>query len=238
MATAKQVIDIAVKEIGVKEIPANSNKVKYNTWYYGRELYGAAYPWCMAYVQWVFNQADCQDLLPLRTASCSALMNSAKKAGLWVTSGYKPGDVVIYDFERDGKVDHTGIIESVSGSTITAIEGNTSASGSQSNGGMVCRKTRKLNVVVGALRPEYDKEKIKVKDDEDLDIEKLTDTQLVRLAERMQAALGKQTTVSSTLSKEFAEAKAIGITDGSKPCAFTTRAQSAVMNLRAMKSSK
>lgn len=61
-----------------------------------------------------------------------------------------------------------------------------------------------------------------------MDIEALTDEQIVRLAQRMNAALGKQA-IGSTLAPELAEAVALGITDGSNPNAFCTRAQAAVM---------
>ncbi|MEY8389141.1 CHAP domain-containing protein [Oscillospiraceae bacterium 38-13] len=156
MATAEKVLAIAAAELGTQESPANSNRVKYNTWYYGREVSGKAYPWCMAFVQWVFHQAGMS--LPLKTASCGALMNAARKAGRWVTADYRPGDVVIYDFPDGGAVDHTGIIEKVTPSHVTAIEGNTSQSGSQSNGGMVCRKTRPVSLIAGAVRPDYQKD--------------------------------------------------------------------------------
>ena len=46
--------------------------------------------------------------------------------------------------------------------------------------------------------------------------------------------MGKQP-VSPALAAELAEAKARGITDGSSPGAFCTRAQAAVMTLRAVK---
>ena len=156
MAKAEKVLSIARQEIGVKEEPANSNRVKYNTWYYGREVSGAAYPWCMAFVQWVFAQAGVK--LPLRTASCGALMNAAKKAGQWVTKDYRPGDVVIYDFPGGAATDHTGIIEKVTLTGVVAIEGNTSQSGSQSNGGQVCRKIRPAGQIVGAVRPRFEEE--------------------------------------------------------------------------------
>ena len=58
MATAEKVLRIAQGELGTKERPANSNQVKYNTWYYGREVSGPAYPWCMVFLQWVFHQAE------------------------------------------------------------------------------------------------------------------------------------------------------------------------------------
>lgn len=41
---------------------------------------------------------------------------------------------------------------------MTCIEGNTSATGSQSNGGEVMSKTRSTNLVLGAYRPKYDEQ--------------------------------------------------------------------------------
>lgn len=160
MATPESILAIARKELGTTESPANSNRVKYNVWYWGRDVSGSSYPWCMAWVSWVFNKDNALSLLPARTASCSIMMNAAKKAGLWVTKNFKPGDVVIYDFSGKKSVaEHTGIVESVTSSKVVAIEGNTSQSGSQSNGGQVCRKTRNNTLIIGAVRPKYKEEK-------------------------------------------------------------------------------
>jgi hypothetical protein len=156
METVEKILSIARGELGTKESPAGSNRVKYNTWYYGREVSGAAYPWCMAFVQWVFHQAEIP--LPVKTASCGALMAAAKKAGQWAAKDYRPGDMVIYDFPGGAATDHVGIVEEVTLTGIVAIEGNTSEAGSQSNGGMVCRKTRPYSQIVGAMRPNYEKE--------------------------------------------------------------------------------
>ena len=155
MATVSELLELARRQIGVKECPPNSNNVRYNTWYYGREVSGAAYPWCMVFVQWVFDQAGVK--LPVRTASCGALMRSAQSAGCWVTGDYRPGDVVIYDFPGGAATDHCGIVESVDGTYISAIEGNTS-SASDADGGAVERRARKFSQIVGAVRPSYDKE--------------------------------------------------------------------------------
>ena len=67
-----------------------------------------------------------------------------------------------------------------------------------------------------------------------MDIEKLTDEQLIRFAERLQAALAKRP-ISATLEAEVEEAAALGITDGSGPGRFCTRAQCAAMVLRGRK---
>lgn len=216
MATAEKVLETARKELGTKESPANSNKTKYGRWY---GMNGQ--PWCMMFVQWCFAQAGMA--LPYKTASCSLLLSWYRKSRPGsVVKTPQPGDIVIYNFS------HTGIVESVGGGTITALEGNTSSSeaGSQSNGGMVCRKTRKTSLVTAYIRPDYG--------EEDMDISKLTDSDVLALADRMQTLLGKKT-VSAALSQELAEARAAGITDGTNPYAFCTRAQAAVMTLRAAK---
>ena len=110
---------------------------------------------------------------------------------------------------------------------VAAIEGNTSQTGSQSNGGEVCRKIRPYNQIVGVVRPAFEEE-------DDMNIDKLTDAEVLALGKRLLAVMGKQP-VSPALAAELAEAKARGITDGSSPGAFCTRAQAAVMTLRAVK---
>lgn len=155
MATVNSLLELARRQLGVKEDPPGSNKVKYNTWYYGREVSGAAYPWCMVFVQWVFDRASVK--LPTRTASCGALMRAAQAAGCWVTKGYRPGDVVIYDFPGGAATDHCGIVEAVDDSRVSAIEGNTSAA-SDADGGAVERRARRLSLIAGAVRPTFDEE--------------------------------------------------------------------------------
>lgn len=158
MATAERVLEIARAEIGVKESPANSNRVKYNTWYYREEVSGAAYPWCMAFVQWVFHEAGVP--LPSRTASCGELMRAARKAGQWVIyEPFQPGDIVLYDFGGDAWPDHCGIVRVVNDRGCYCIEGNTSENGSQSNGGMVLDKWRPWGCYLGAVRPHYEEMK-------------------------------------------------------------------------------
>ena len=56
--TAEMVIQTALAEVGTKEKPKGSNKVKYNTWYYQKAVSGDAYPWCMVYVSWVFAHVN------------------------------------------------------------------------------------------------------------------------------------------------------------------------------------
>ena len=148
-------IEVAITQIGITESPPNSNNVKYNTWYYGREvwdgLWGTTFSWCMTFVEWCFNEAGYK--LPYKTASCNALLNWYKAFQPWrIVKTPKQNDIIIYNFG------HTGIVESATSTTVKAIEGNTSISGSQDNGGMVCRKVRPISQVTAFIRPfdEYE----------------------------------------------------------------------------------
>ena len=160
MATAEQVLAAARAELGVKESPAGSNNVKYNTAYYGQEVWdgkaGGKYPWCMVFLWWCFRRAGAAELFfdGKMTASCGSLMSYARSRGQWVTSGYLPGDIVLYDFPGGGAADHCGIVVTPLATGVRAIEGNT-ALGNDSNGGEVMERIRPTKYIVGAYRPRY-----------------------------------------------------------------------------------
>lgn len=52
--TAQRLIQIARGQVGVKESPAGSNNVKYNTWYYGKAVSGDWAAWCLVFLGWCF----------------------------------------------------------------------------------------------------------------------------------------------------------------------------------------
>ena len=98
------------------------------------------------------------DLLPVRTASCSVMGDYALKKKMTVPYGKaKKGDLVLYDFNRNGTSDHTGIIYKVEGGKIYVVEGNTSKS-SNDNGGAVMKRVRTKSPVNYIVRPKYTKE--------------------------------------------------------------------------------
>ena len=149
-AIVETVLAIARREIGTVEKPKNSNNVKYNTWYYKQEVYdgknGAKYPWCMAFVQWCFNEAGFP--LPFKTASCSALLNWYKtNTPELVHSEPQRGDIVIYK-------GHTGIFEKIGPDPkyMYVIEGNT-AVGNDDNGGAVMERYRKVSTALAFITP-------------------------------------------------------------------------------------
>lgn len=164
--TASQLRDVLKKYVGVKESPPNSNNVIFNTRYYKRPVQdgtppGYKYPWCVAFLWAGFDELGANDLFygGRKTASCGELMRDAQKRGLWISNPkeLRLGDLAIFDFENDGQLDtnHVGFVESNDGHYLHTIEGNTSKTGSQSNGGMVCDQIRGYSLCVGAVRPAY-----------------------------------------------------------------------------------
>ncbi len=158
--TAKTVLETAIGEIGTKEKPAGSNRVKYNTWYYGAKVSGSLYPWCAVFVSWVFHRAGASKLFcgGKKAAYCPDIENYYKNTGRWhaKTDG-KKGDICLMDFGK-GRASHVGIVEKKNpDGTYTLIEGNTSLS-SNDNGGCVMRRTRTLSVIRGFGRPDYAQE--------------------------------------------------------------------------------
>jgi len=148
--TVKEVIDIAKGELGTVENPPNSNKVKYNTWFYGREVQGADYPWCCVFICWLFRN---EPKLIKKTASCMDLYNWFKKNGQLVKNP-QAGDIAFFKFNTNSRfTNHTGLVISVDGIVKNTIEGNTSTT-SQDNGGKVMQRNRYSNII-GYGRPKY-----------------------------------------------------------------------------------
>lgn len=151
------ILKTAAGEIGTEEYPANSNKVKYNTEYYGSAVSGNGYPWCCAFMWWIFQKAGLSQLFfgGAKTAYCPAVETYYRHIGQWFSSDPKVGDLVLFDFYGKGEAVHIGIVEKVnSDGSIVSIEGNTSLT-SDDNGGAVMRRTRYPNVIRGYARPSY-----------------------------------------------------------------------------------
>ena len=170
MARASDLLALAREELGVKESPANSNNVKYNTAYYGQEVWdgkaGGKFPWCMVFIWWLFHQAEADGLFygGKKTASCGTLMDYAIDHDQWVTGNYQPGDIVIMDFPGNKfRTDHCGLVVTALTDGVRTIEGNTGV-GNDSNGGEVMERTRPLPVIIGAYRPHYAEDTAKKED--------------------------------------------------------------------------
>ena len=144
--TAEDIIALAKTQLGVSENPPGSNNVIYNTEYYGGP---SNLPWCVVFIWWLFKELGASDLFcgGQKTAWCDYVMNYAKQNGLWVTGEYKPGDLVIFNWDNDNTTDHIGLAISVAGNSVTTIEGNCNDKVSQ--------MMRTGSTMVGAYRPKY-----------------------------------------------------------------------------------
>lgn len=166
--TAKQVIAIAQAEIGYHEKATNAqlddktaNSGSNNYTKYARDLFAAGYyngnkqgyAWCDVWHDWCHFKASGEDAAYAQEvtcqngpygAGCSWSASYYKNAGRFYTKNPQPGDQIFF-----GDGDHTGIVESVTATTVTTIEGNA--------GNMVCRKTYSLNdsYIDGYGRPRY-----------------------------------------------------------------------------------
>lgn len=154
MSTAAAVLNVARAELGVAESPSGSNKVKYNTWYYGRAVSGGSYPWCAVFVSWVAAMAGAGAVIPKHayTPTGAAWF---KGRGAW---GTKPrvGAVVYYNIGGLGRISHVGIVEAVHpDGTWTAIEGNTDAAGGRTGGRVMRQRRSKLGAGGGFGYPAY-----------------------------------------------------------------------------------
>lgn len=113
--------------------------------------------WCAATVSAAFIKNGLTDIAPTE-CSCPKMIELYKKIGRWEENdGYVPlpGDVIMYDWQDNGigdntgSPDHVGIVEKISGSNITVIEGNKNE--------MVARRVLKVNgrYIRGFCLPDY-----------------------------------------------------------------------------------
>jgi cell wall-associated NlpC family hydrolase len=136
-----KIVDIARKEIGVTENPVNSNKTKYGKWFGWDGV-----PWCGMFVSWVYDRAGV--VLPKIGFSKPGFAGCQTAVAYWtkakkLTDKPQAGDIVFFDFNGDGRYDHTGIyVREINATTFESIEGNTSMA-NQANGGTVMLRTRK-----------------------------------------------------------------------------------------------
>ena len=178
--TANKILELARAELGVKEYPAGSNKVKYNESYWGRPVSGDGYAWCAAFVWWLFHMAGASELYfgGERTAYVPDLLTWARRNGLVVNTP-QPGDLICFDFNANKKADHIGVCERWDGQYITTIDGNTGTT-NEANGGCVMRRRRHKKYILAVIRPRYE-------EDDDM----MTQNQFNQLMDGWMATQGK-----------------------------------------------
>ena len=121
--------------------------------------------WCSTFVSAVAIKLGYTNIIPTE-CGCEKHVQLFKNIGSWIENENrtpKAGDIIFYDWEDNGSgdnrgnSDHVGIVEKVSGTTITVIEGNISNA--------VGRRTLQVNgrYIRGYGVPKYDKEVVTTK---------------------------------------------------------------------------
>ena len=161
MPSVDTLLSVARGQIGYSRWDDSETGTKYGRWY--AEKYGPAWlanngvPYCAMFVSWVFDRAGVKvEWLP--DTYCPNIHDRIESADDdYSSKNAEPGDVVLFDWQRDGEDDHVGIVEENTGSYLVTIEGNTSSgsSGSQGNGGKVARRTRSYAVTTIIGRPDF-----------------------------------------------------------------------------------
>jgi hypothetical protein len=145
--TAARFIEVALAEVGTIEEGDNLTK-------YGKHMKADGLPWCGSFVNWCADQAGVK--IP-SMVSTAAGANKMKDLGRWIDAKPQVGDLCFMDFPHDGidRISHIGIVVKAGTNSVICVEGNTSGSGDQRNGGMVMIKRRAIGKeVVGFGRPK------------------------------------------------------------------------------------
>lgn len=154
-----EVLKVARKEIGVKEVPPGSNRGPRVGEYLKSVNLDPGYAWCAAFVYWCFKQAsanlNCVNPLT-KTASC---MNHWQKTnGVKITMQeailnphlIEPGDIFI--IRRRGGLGHTGIVTGISNGYIQTIEGNSNAFHSAEGEGVIALQRKIDTITAGFIK--------------------------------------------------------------------------------------
>lgn len=164
MMYASKVVEQAKAWLGYKESDGTHKKIidVYNSQKSLPRSYPVKYTdqWCATFVSAVAVKLGYTSIMPTE-CGCNQMIDLYKKLGCWVEDDSKtpaPGWILFYNWDDSGKGDttgdaeHVGIVEKVSGNTITVIEGNYSQS--------VKRRTLAVDgrYIRGYGVPKYDKE--------------------------------------------------------------------------------
>jgi len=141
----KRLKEIEADQIGQARNPLGSNKIKYNTSYYGRVVRGKDFKWCVVFQWWCFQKAGISTAIFPKSNRVFSVRDWYKKHGMFYR---KPmvGDLVIYRFS------HIGFVEKLlNKNRIQTIEGNWND--------RVVRRIHPADAsdIEGYCRPEYHK---------------------------------------------------------------------------------
>ena len=150
IGTAAAVVEVALAEVGTVEEGDNLTK-------YGKFTKADGLPWCGSFVNWVCHTAGVKIHSVVSTAIGAHKFKEIQRWSGMPQLGY----LAFMDFPHDGvdRISHIGIVVGlIDSKTCLTIEGNTSGTGDQRNGGMVMVKVRSFGEgkeIVGFGIPKF-----------------------------------------------------------------------------------
>ena len=110
------IIEIARKEIG------NKGGEKYWRWY----GFNQRENWCAIFVSWCANESGIINNTIPKFSLCTDGVKWYKDHNKWENKSYIPqtGDIIFFDWNGDGHVQHVGIVEKEENGKVYTIEGN------------------------------------------------------------------------------------------------------------------
>jgi hypothetical protein len=147
---ATTTLSIAKTQIGVQEIPKNSNAGPDVEKYLKSVGLTKGYPWCMAFVFWCVKQSAIKTAIKNPLKKTGGVIDQYNSCPTLRQSLPMPGDIFIMDYGKG--IGHTGFVtEVLANGNIKTIEGNTNDDGSR-EGYEVCERIRKTKSIKSFLR--------------------------------------------------------------------------------------
>ena len=111
------IVEVALTQLG------NVGGEPYWSWY----GFDSRVEWCACFVSWCAEQCGYLEsgIIP-KYSLCSDGVNWFRNNGQWQGRDYEPtaGNLIFFDWEGDGTIDHTGIVEKSENGTVYTVEGN------------------------------------------------------------------------------------------------------------------
>ena len=111
------IVEVALTQLG------NEGGQPYWSWY-GFE---GRVEWCACFASWCADQCGYLEsgIIP-KFSLCSDGVNWFKSKGQWQDKNYEPtaGNIIFFDWDGDGTIDHVGIVEKSENGVVYTVEGN------------------------------------------------------------------------------------------------------------------
>lgn len=151
--TSKEYLDIGKKYLGAKEGSSKHRKIvdMFNSCKLKTFPISYSDAWCSAFISAMAIESGCTDIIPI-SANCDEMYKKGVIMGIaipkdkWIP---KMGDIVFYDWNLNGELDHVGAVETMSKNIIHVLEGN-------KNDSVAYRDINYKNAIITKIiRPRY-----------------------------------------------------------------------------------